>query len=109
MLQEIQNFLCINVQTEISFTTLINLQKETDTESSIGINDEIVDEINISEEISLHQNPAEVIDHTCDDNVKKLLNTEEEVYPTPIDSINATNGISMKYDENLIHKYYAPF
>ena len=38
------NLPCINSQTESSFNTLINMQKETDTESSIIINDEIIDE-----------------------------------------------------------------
>ena len=61
----------INVQTETSFNTLINLQAETDIQSSIMINNEIIDENNISEEISSHQNLAQLIDHTCDDNEKK--------------------------------------
>ena len=39
----------INSQTESSFNTLINMQKETDTELSIIINDEIIDKNNISE------------------------------------------------------------
>ena len=39
----------IKVQTEISFNTLINLQKETDTESSISINDKIMDKTYINE------------------------------------------------------------
>ena len=33
--------------------------------------------INISEDISSHQNSAEIIHHTCDDNGINLLNTEE--------------------------------
>ena len=41
--------------------------------------------------------------------IEKLLNTEEEADLTPILSINATNDISMKDDDNFIHKYYAPF
>ena len=61
----------INVQTETSFNTLINLQAETDIQSSIMINNEIIDENNISEEISSHQNLAQLIDLTCDDNEKK--------------------------------------
>ena len=40
--------------------------------------------------------------------MKKSLNTEEEADVTSINSINATNDISMKYDGNFIHKYYAP-
>ena len=63
----------INVQTKSSFNTLNILQTETDTESSISINNEIFDENNISEEISSHQKSAEVIDHTCDDNGKNLI------------------------------------
>ena len=46
---------------------------ETDTESSISINIETIEENNISEEISDHKNSAEVIDHTCDDNRNNLL------------------------------------
>ena len=46
---------------------------------------------NISEEISSHQNLAEVIYHTCDDNGIVLLNTEEEADVISIHSINATN------------------
>ena len=38
--------------------------------------DEIMDENNISEGISSHQNPAESIDHTCDDNGINLFITE---------------------------------
>ena len=34
-----------------------------------------MDENNISEEISSHQNSAEIIDHTCDDNGINLLIT----------------------------------
>ena len=47
------------------------------TESNIYIvkYDEIMDENNISEEISSHQNSAEIIDHTCDDNGINLLIT----------------------------------
>ena len=40
------NPLRINVQTEISFNTLITFQKETDTESSIRNNNYIIDEKN---------------------------------------------------------------
>ena len=52
---------------------VITLQKETDTESSTRINDEIMDDNNTSEEISSHQNSAEVIDHKYDDNGINLL------------------------------------
>ena len=52
-------------------------KKETDKESSTIINDEITDDKNTSEEISSHQNSAEVIDHTCDDNGNDPLNAEE--------------------------------
>ena len=65
----------INVQNDILFNTLINLQKETDTNSSVSVNDEINDDNNISEEISSHQNLAEMVDHTCDDNGNNLLST----------------------------------
>ena len=34
----------------------------------MSINDEIIDENNISDEISSHQNSAKLIDHTCDEN-----------------------------------------
>ena len=67
----------INVQNESSFNTLINLQTKTDTESIIIINNEKIDEKNISEEILSHQNYAGVIDYTCDDNIIILLHTEE--------------------------------
>ena len=45
-------------------------------ESIISTYDEIIDENNISEEMSSYQNLAEVIYHTCDENGKHLLNTE---------------------------------
>ena len=68
-----------------------------------------MDKTYINEQISSHHNPAEVIDHTCDDNGNNLLNTEEETDVTSINYINATNDISMIDDGNVIHKYYAPF
>ena len=37
-----------------------------------------MDKNNISEQIGSHHNPEEVIDHTCDDNGKELLNTEDD-------------------------------
>ena len=64
------NLPCINVQTEGSFNTLITLQKQTDIESSISINDEIIYEKNISEYISYNHNAAEVINHKFYDNGK---------------------------------------
>ena len=64
------NLLCINVQIKTSFNTLITFQKKTDTEWGIIINKETINEKNMSEEISYHQNSEEVIDHTCDDNGK---------------------------------------
>ena len=85
------------------------MQKVRNTESNININDEIMDENNISEEILSHTNPAEIIDHTCDDNGINLVNTEEEAIVTSIHSINAPNNISMNADDNVIHKHYAPF
>ena len=51
------------------------MQKETDEESKIIINDEIIDDKNISTEISSDQILAEVIDHICDYNGKLLLHT----------------------------------
>ena len=57
---------------------------------------------------SSHQNSSKIIDHTCDDNGINLLNKEEGDDVTSIHSINATNYISINYDENSIHKYYAP-
>ena len=57
----------------------------------------------------LCQNQAEIIDHTCDDNVISLLNTEEEADVTSIKYINANNYISINDDENFSHKYYSPF
>ena len=73
------------------------------------INDGIMDENNISEEIPFHKNSAEIIDHTCDDNVINLFHTDEEASVKSIDSINATNVISMNDDDNFIHKFYALF
>ena len=51
------------------------MQKETDTESSNGINGKNMDDNNASEELSSHQNPTGVIDHTCDYNGINLINT----------------------------------
>ena len=68
------NLTRINMHNIGSLNKLINLQKETDKESSTTINDEITDDNNTSEEISRHKNPAEFIDHTCDDNDINLLN-----------------------------------
>ena len=64
----------INAQRKSSLNKLSTLQKETDTESSISINDEITWENNISETISDHKILAEVIINTCDDNGHSLLN-----------------------------------
>ena len=41
-----------------------------------------MDENNISDQISYHNNEEEVIYHTCDDNGNGLLNTEEEADAT---------------------------
>ena len=60
------NLPCINIHKKNSKNKLISLKKETDAESSTSINDEITYYNNTSEEISCHQNSAEVIDHTCD-------------------------------------------
>ena len=67
------NLLRINVQPKSSFNTIITLKTETYTESSVSINNATIDEKYISEEISSHNNSAEVIDHTCDDNGNNLL------------------------------------
>ena len=66
-------------------------------------------ENNTSKEISCHQNSTEVMDHTCGDNGNNVLNIVEGVYVTSIHSINAANYISMNYDDNYMHKYYAQF
>ena len=100
------NLPCINVQTKRPFSTLVNLQTETDTASSISFNNETLDERYISEEILFHQNSEELIEHKCDYNGNFVLNTSDTI---SIDLINVTNYISMKYDDNLIHKYYALF
>ena len=41
--------------------------------------------------------------------MEKLLNTEEGVDFISINYTNTTNDISINDDDNLIHKYYAPF
>ena len=69
------NFPHRNVQNENSFNTLINLQKIIYTKSSVSINDETTDHNNMSEEISSHQNYAEIIDHACDNSGITLVNT----------------------------------
>ena len=43
------NLPCINIKNYSPFNKLIYLQKEIDTYSSVSINDEIIDENNISE------------------------------------------------------------
>ena len=103
------NLPCINIQNDISFNTFISLQKVTYSESSDNINDEITNQINTSEESLSNKNLAEFFDHTCDDNGIILLNIKEETDVMSIYSINATNHISMNYDENSIPEYYAPF
>ena len=65
-----------NVQNGSLFNKLITLQRVIiDTESSVGINNEIIDQNHITEEISFHQNLAEIIDHACDDSGINLANT----------------------------------
>ena len=66
-------------------------------------------ENNINEVISCYRNPAEVIDHICDDNGNNLFNTEEEADSKSIHSINVNNDTNIKDDDNFIHKYYAQF
>ena len=70
---EIQTFLTSMFKPNVPLTHLW-FCKKTYIESSIIINYEIFDENNISEERSSNKNSEEVIDHTCDDNRKKLLN-----------------------------------
>ena len=55
--------------------TLITLQEETGKNSIVSTNDEINDKKRTSKEIPSHQNSAELIDHTCDDNRINLLST----------------------------------
>ena len=64
---------------------------------------------NISKEILYHQNPEEIINHTCDDNGINLLNIEEELDVTSINYSNTSNYIFINDDYNFIHKEYAPF
>ena len=56
MFYQIQTFLLSTFKNDIPFNTLINLQKEIDIYSTVSINDKIIDEKNISEEISSHKN-----------------------------------------------------
>ena len=53
------------------------MKKETDTKSSISINDEITDDRSKGEGISCHQDSEKLMDHTCDDNGKNVFNIEE--------------------------------
>ena len=98
-----------NVQNNSSFDTLITLQKVTYTESSDRIKNKRTKQNNITEDISSHQNSAEIIDHALDENGINLFNTKEAVDIKSINSINETNQISINDDENYIHEYYAPF
>ena len=85
------------------------MQKETDSESSVRTDDEIMDENSISEQIQFHKSSADIIDHTCDDNGINLHNIEEEADVTLIHYINATNDRSMNNNDQFIHNYYSPF
>ena len=69
-----------------------------DTEASVSINDERTDQNHISEEISSHENSTEIFDHACGDSGINLVNTEEEVDITCINSSNETNAISKNDD-----------
>ena len=64
-----------SVQNCSQFNTLVNILKATDSESSGNINDEITDQIDISEEIPSRQILEEIIDHTCNNNGISLLDT----------------------------------
>ena len=69
------NLTHIIVQKDSPFNTVTTLQNMTTTESSVSINDEIIDENNISEEISSHQNSAVTIYRICAENIINLINT----------------------------------
>ena len=103
------NFSNRNVQNGSSLNTLINLQQVIHKDSIVTINDERTYQNNFSEEISSHTNPADIIDHECDDSVINLINIEEEVCFTCIHSTNETNDIYNKYDYNISKKYSNPF
>ena len=60
--------------TKSSLNKITTLQKETDAQPSISINDEITDDKYTSKEISCHKDSAKVIDHTCDENGNNVLN-----------------------------------
>ena len=98
-----------NVQNNSPFNTLITLQKLTDIESSVIINDEITDKKYISEEVLSHQNSAGIIYHTCDDNGINVVNIEWDADITYIHAINEINDIYMNDAENYTYKYYAPY
>ena len=98
----------MNIQTESSFNTLITLQTETDTQSIISINHEIIYEKYISEALLSHHSSAEVIYYTCDGNGNNLLDIEEEADVTSIHYINANIYISINDDKTFIHRYYTP-
>ena len=85
------NFLHRKFQNGSQFSTLINLLKLTDRESSASINDKIMYQNNISEKIYSHQYSAEIIDHARDDIGINLVNIEEEVNITCINCINLTD------------------
>ena len=69
------------------------------------INDKRTDQNRISEEISSHQNSAQLTFHKCDIKEINIVNTDEEVDVTSVHAINATNDISKNDDLNHIHKY----
>ena len=104
------NFTHSNVQNDSSLNTLINLQKVMDKEPNVSINYEKTDQNHIGEDISSHQNPAEIIDHAYDDSGINLVNTEDEVHFTCIRYKNKTNDISKNYDVkspiNTMHHFY---
>ena len=67
-----------NVQHGSSFNTHITLQKVTYTESRVSISYERAHLKIISEEISFHQNPANIIDHTFHDNRTNLVKQKKK-------------------------------
>ena len=72
---ETSNFTHSKVQNVSSFNKLFALQKIIDTESIFVINIWRAYQKHLSEEIYSHQNSAEIIYHTCDNNGIILVNT----------------------------------
>ena len=102
MLQEIDTFLVSTLKPKVHLIhSLLYKQKLIQSQLFVSIMKQFIK--NTSEQISSHQNSAELIDHTCDDNGYNVLNSEKEADVTSIHSINATSEISMNDDDNFIH------